>query len=318
MFTYELTCDAVLAPLRPWQTPEFLAHMDRAREHIAPWVGASFVQALDLPSAKAVLQRYADAEAKDSGGIFGIWLDGTLVGGVLFVSLDSETGGCEIGCWLEPGAEGRGLIIRATRVIVDWAIRERGVRRVEWQATAGNERSIRVAQRLGMTRDGVLREAIAARAGETERKDLEVWALLARDWRSPADADEQAIDALTAAFFRAFTNSGGRVPAVETIREVFLPEGLIVKAGADSQVYTLDSFIEPRRALLTSGELAEFEEAETGSTTQVLGDIATRRSRYRKSGILRGTPFTGTGTKVAHFLRTPDGWRMSALSWYDD
>jgi ribosomal-protein-serine acetyltransferase len=318
MFATELTAGAVLAPLRPWQASEFLAHLDRAREHITPWVGSSFVKAVDLPSAKAVLQSYADAEAKDGGGIFGVWLAGTLVGGVMFVSFDAEAATCEVGCWLEPGAEGRGLIIRATRVIIDWAVRERGIHRVEWCATAGNERSVSVARRLGMTREGVLREAAPPRAGETARRDLEIWALLAGEWQSPAGEDEQAIDALVAAFFGAFTNSGGRIPALETVRDVFLPEGLIIKAGADCAIYTVDSFITPRRALLTSGELTDFQEEETDSTTQVLGDIATRRGRYRKSGILRGTPFTGTGTKVEHFLRTPDGWKMSALSWYDD
>jgi ribosomal-protein-serine acetyltransferase len=69
-----------------------------ARQRIAPWVSPAFV-ATDLESARAVLQRYADKWAWDAGGIWGVWLDGRLVGGVMFVSFDVALGACEAGCW---------------------------------------------------------------------------------------------------------------------------------------------------------------------------------------------------------------------------
>jgi RimJ/RimL family protein N-acetyltransferase len=181
MFSAPLTRDASLRPLEPWRAQEFLTHLDRARDHIAPWVGQSFL-ATDLASARAVLQRYADSQARDSGGLFGIWLDDTLVGGVMFVSLDAAAGVCEVGCWLEPGAVGRGLITRAVQRLIDWAVRVRGINRVEWQTLSGNDPSIRVAQRLGMRRDGVLREAVAPRPSSANRQDLEIWSVLAAEW----------------------------------------------------------------------------------------------------------------------------------------
>jgi RimJ/RimL family protein N-acetyltransferase len=52
---------------------------------------------------------------------------------------------------------------------------------VEWQVKAGNLASIAVARRLGMTRDGVLREAMLHRG---KRFDLEVWSVLAPQWRA--------------------------------------------------------------------------------------------------------------------------------------
>ena len=178
MFAHALTDDAELRPLSPWHAEEFLANLDRCRDHIAPWVGASFV-ATDAGSARKVLQAYADRWARDDGGIWGIWQRGTLVGGVLLVSLSTTRGVCEAGCWLEPGAEGQGLVTRAARVIIDWAVRERGIHRVEWITKAGNERSVAVARRLGMRRDGVLRAAAPTPDG---RADLEVWSVLAPEW----------------------------------------------------------------------------------------------------------------------------------------
>jgi RimJ/RimL family protein N-acetyltransferase len=186
VFSIPLAPGADLRPLEPWRAPEFLANIDRCRDFIAPWVGPTFV-ATDLPSAREVLQRYADRQAHDNGGIFGIWLNGTLVGGVMFVAFDARGGSCEIGCWLEPDATGRGLVTLAAGVLIDWAVRERGILRVEWQTVAGNGPSIRVAQRLGMTRDGVMRAAAAPQAGR-ERADLEIWSLLASDWLARPNA----------------------------------------------------------------------------------------------------------------------------------
>jgi RimJ/RimL family protein N-acetyltransferase len=181
MFALPLTENAELRPLEPWQADEFLANLDRSREHIAPWVGPSFV-ATDLAEARAVLQRYADKRAQDAGGIWGIWLDGTLVGGVLFVSFDTAQGVCEAGCWLEPGAEGKGLVTRAAGRILDWAVGERGIHRVEWHTKANNVRSIAVAKRLGMSRDGTMREA--APDGKGGRVDYEIWSVLAHEWQA--------------------------------------------------------------------------------------------------------------------------------------
>ncbi|WP_405096245.1 GNAT family N-acetyltransferase [Micromonospora sp. NBC_01412] len=182
MFARALTAEAELRPLEPWRAEEFLRNLDRAREHIAPWVGASFV-ATDLPSARAVLQRYADLWARDAGGIWGIWLDGVLVGGVMFVAFDAALGVCEVGCWLEPAAEGRGLVTRAVGVVVDWAVGQRGVHRVEWHTNAANVRSLAVARRLGMCHDGTLRQVYP---GPVRRIDIEIWSVLADEWRNPS------------------------------------------------------------------------------------------------------------------------------------
>jgi RimJ/RimL family protein N-acetyltransferase len=180
MFVKDLGGGAEMRPLEPWRAEEFIGNIDRSRDHIKPWVGASFV-AKDLDDARAVLQRYADAKAKDAGGIWGIWLDGVLVGGVLLVTFDAAVGTCEAGCWLEPSAEGKGLVTRAATVLLDWVIRERGLSRVEWHTNTENKRSIAVAQRLGMSLDGTLRQAFPTPTG---RGDLQIWSVLADEWKS--------------------------------------------------------------------------------------------------------------------------------------
>lgn len=320
MFALPLADSAVLRPLEPWHAEEFLAHLDRAREHILPWVSPSFV-ARDVDSARVVLQGYADKRARDAGGIWGIWLDGVLVGGVMFVSFDTALGLCEAGCWLEPGAQGRGLIARAAQRIIDWAVDERGIARVEWRTRSGNERSIAVAKRLGMSHDGTLRQVCPDGAGG--RMDLEIWSVLADEWRARQDSRpggvKSELDALMTTFMGAFTNVGGTPPNVASIHEVFIPEGVIIKnVGGTPVIYDLDQFVEPREKILTDGTLTEFREWETSETTEIAGSIAHRFSRYEKSGYLDGEWFEGKGTKTTQFVNTPAGWKMSSLAWDDD
>ncbi len=170
---------AELRPLEPWHAEEFLSHLERGRDFINQYIpfGAN---ATDVDSARELLQSYAEKRAADTGSLHGLWLGGKLVGGVLFLLFDAERGTCEVGCWLEPAGAGRGLVTRAMRVLIDWAVDERGIHRVEWQASSANEPSVNVARRLGMSRDGVLRETYPYRG---VRHDLEVWSVLAPEWR---------------------------------------------------------------------------------------------------------------------------------------
>ena len=178
MFKADLGDSAEMRPLEPWMAAEFLAHMDRARETVDPWIRWASVSH-DLDSARRTLQRYADQQAATGAGLYGIWLDGTLVGGVLFGSFDIDSGNCEIGCWLEPAGTGRGLVTRACRVLIDYAVVARGLHRVEWHCRTDNKASSGIARRLGMRLDGVLREQYLWKG---VRHDAEVWSLLAPEW----------------------------------------------------------------------------------------------------------------------------------------
>lgn len=132
-------------------------------------------------------------------------------------------------------------------------------------------------------------------------------------------SDKDAIDELTAAFFDAFTNRNGDKPDVNRLYSLFLPGAVIVKnVGGAAEVYDLAAFIEPRREVLTNGSLVDFCEEEVSETTDIFENIAQRFSRYKKSWIATGQPRTGSGVKSIQFVRTPAGWKISALAWDDE
>jgi ribosomal-protein-serine acetyltransferase len=169
-----------LKALEPWHAGEFAEHMSRAGDHIRPWVGPTFVTDT-VDGARATLQRYATATANDGARIYGLWNDGTLVGGVMFVAFDPMWGNCEVGCWLEPGAVGAGFITRSVELLMEWAFLERGMSRVEWRCRTDNDRSVAVARRLGMRSEGVLRSSWVY---DGNRYDKEVFSILRTEWMS--------------------------------------------------------------------------------------------------------------------------------------
>jgi RimJ/RimL family protein N-acetyltransferase len=151
------------------------------REYLRPIISLPD-RVKDLDDARKLLQRFADMQARDGGRIYGIYLDGILRGGIMFRSFDPVGGTCELGVWLAPEAQGRGLMTAAVKLMIDWAIRVRGIGRVEWLATTDNERSIAVAERVGMTFEGVKRSDYILNG---VRRDSAVYSMIIDDWTSP-------------------------------------------------------------------------------------------------------------------------------------
>lgn len=133
------------------------------------------------------------------------------------------------------------------------------------------------------------------------------------------ETEKEAIDALTAAFFAAFTAHGRHAPQIDSLYELFLPQAIIVQnvEGA-GEVLDVPGFVEPRRAILTGGSMEVFREWETSETTNIFGHIAHRFSRYEKAWTSGGETFRGAGAKCLQFVRTAGGWKISALAWDDD
>ena len=178
MFAIPLTDDVELRPLEVWQAEEFFAHIDRAREHVGRWIGWADASP-NLDGARAVLQRYADKQAADTGRLFGIWDRGTLVGGCMYPNLDANLRTCEIGVWTEPAGQGRRLITMAVRHLLDHALVERDLIRAEWHCDPRNERSSAVAKRVGMVLEGTTRSSYVYNG---KRQDAQVWGILQDEW----------------------------------------------------------------------------------------------------------------------------------------
>jgi RimJ/RimL family protein N-acetyltransferase len=99
------------------------------------------------------------------------------------VSLRNEREGrAEIAYGAHPWARGRGYVVRALELLLDWGFREKDLRTVIWWANKGNWASRKVAWRLGFSFDGTVRQWLTQRG---ELRDAWVGSLLSTDARQP-------------------------------------------------------------------------------------------------------------------------------------
>ena len=61
---------------------------------------------------------------------------------------------CELAYHMDPDCWGKGFMLEACRVAMEWALKVFGAREVEAFIEPGNTRSIRLAERLGMVPTG--------------------------------------------------------------------------------------------------------------------------------------------------------------------
>jgi hypothetical protein len=127
------------------------------------------------------------------------------------------------------------------------------------------------------------------------------------------------LDRLAADFFSAVSFESGQTPPYENIETLFIEAGLLIKNSATTpEISTVRQFLAPRQAMVASGELTRFREAELSETTEIFGNVAHRFSAYEKSGTLKGVPFEARGMISTQFILTPAGWRMSSMAWDDE
>ena len=135
----------------------------------------------------------------------------------------------------------------------------------------------------------------------------------------PASTDQNAIDLLIHQFFGAFDNREGRVPDDLALIALFTDKAVVARqVDGQCELYSAEEFARPRIALLRSDEFSQFHEQEDSSVTKIVGDIATRSSRYTKFGRRRGNDYGGRGTKFFHLAKLLGSWRIVSLLWTDD
>jgi RimJ/RimL family protein N-acetyltransferase len=92
---------------------------------------------------------------------------------------ERDPGLAAVGYWLRAEARGRGAATVAVQLVARWAFDALGVQRLELTTAPDNVASQRVAQRVGFTREGVLRGLVATE--NNGRRDNVMFSLLAAD-----------------------------------------------------------------------------------------------------------------------------------------
>ncbi len=111
---------------------------------------------------------------------FCIWWDNRIVGKIGYHRFDFSNRATSLGYWLDAEAQGRGIMTRSCKALVDYAFSDLKMNRVEIRCAVKNERSRAIPERLGFQAEGVLREAEWI---YDHFVDLEVYGMLTNDWK---------------------------------------------------------------------------------------------------------------------------------------
>jgi len=141
-----------------------------------PWVDWTTTASDTRAFIRASLKRFADGR----GSSLAIWFDGQIVGTIGYNDLNKHDRKGEIGYWLAEAYQGKGIMTRSCRVLIDYGFKGLNLNRVVIQCAVGNHRSRAVPRRLGFQYEGTAREAGRIR---DRFVDHEVYALLRRDWQ---------------------------------------------------------------------------------------------------------------------------------------
>ena len=112
-----------------------------------------------LADAESYLRRAA--ELADSGELleWHIFSHGELCGAVRLSHIETEHRKVSIGYYIGADYQGSGIATLAVRAVVAYSFRVLDVNRIELRCAAENRPSVRLAERLGFVREGVLRQA---------------------------------------------------------------------------------------------------------------------------------------------------------------
>ena len=127
------------------------------REHLNAWL--PLVATLATPeAARAHLER-ARVRAQE-GEVFEwhLFAGDTLCGSVRLKDIDHDDRKAGIGYFLGGEYTGKGIITAALQAVLAWSFGPLGLNRIELRCASNNVPSMRVAERLGFVREGLLRQ----------------------------------------------------------------------------------------------------------------------------------------------------------------
>ncbi len=178
MFIHRIDDELYLRLPDERHTPEAYALIRHDIEHLKVWLKWP-TDDFSLEDAREFVRRNRRQYANNEGYSAQIVYRERVAGQVGYNEFDWANSKTEIGYWLGSSFQGRGIMTRACRALVDHAFREFRFNRVEIRCAAGNARSRAVPERLGFTEEGTLREAQRL---HDRYLDLVVYSMLAAEW----------------------------------------------------------------------------------------------------------------------------------------
>jgi len=149
------------------------------RKHLSeflPWVG-------NMQSVANFQQYIETCETMYRQGkevSFVILLNDVAVGRIGLHHVNTDNKNASVGYWLSKDAEGKGIIIRSCRKLINYGFNELNLHRIEIKAAVENAKSRAIPEKLNFKKEGILREAELVNGIFL---DLVLYSMLRDEWK---------------------------------------------------------------------------------------------------------------------------------------
>ncbi len=157
MIEHHLDSDLTIRLLQLDDVDELFALTDASRDHLRPWFPWVDFNRTSLDT-RAFVEGMLEEYAQKRGVQCGIRVQDRLAGTVGLENIDLIHRRASLDYWLGPAYQGRGIMAKAGRALLNEAFDEWDLNRVDIVTAVENTRSRILAERLGFVQEGVLRE----------------------------------------------------------------------------------------------------------------------------------------------------------------
>lgn len=151
---------------------------DRNRSRLKQWL-AWLDQTQTSADTLRFIQKSQKAFETKTGFQAKILVRGQMAGMIGLHFIDWVNAKTSIGYWLGAEFEGRGIMVRSCRALIDCLFKELHLNRVEIRMAPANKKSQAIAKKLGFIEEGTLRQYERL---YTQFADHVSYSMLAKDW----------------------------------------------------------------------------------------------------------------------------------------
>ncbi|MDI1241874.1 MAG: GNAT family protein [bacterium] len=179
MFNFSIDRHSELRLFEPVHAEELNALVTDNFEHLYQLSAWLTDRERPVDRTREWINRNLEHFTSGSGYDVGIWHKGAIAGQIGYNHLESAIHKAEIGYWLGASFEGKGLITRSCRIMIDHAVRNLSINRIEIKCGTENLKSRKIPERLGFTEEGIARQAEWLHGRYI---DLAVYSILSSEW----------------------------------------------------------------------------------------------------------------------------------------
>jgi ribosomal-protein-serine acetyltransferase len=180
MFGYQIDENLKLILPLPQHAEELTAVVRGNLDRLSPWMPwANDNYSVD--SSREFIGRNLKDLAEKGSFAMSVVLDGKIVGNMGFHNLDQNNKSAHIGYWLAREAEGKGLMTRCCRVLIEYLFDELKLNRIQINCNVENLKSRAIPERLGFELEGIHRQV---EFFDNRFGDWAIYAMLKEEWRN--------------------------------------------------------------------------------------------------------------------------------------